>query len=114
MMNPVSKTYLLGKRFLIGERAVKLSLISFSGSLKVILRSEQVQIDSTMKVYVENKANNVCDASATTAKEQDYRKQHQDLQIAPQLELEAERNQLVNIRALKATNGNVAKWLKLR
>ena len=41
--------------------------------------------------------------------EKGHGKQHHVLQIARQLELEAERNQLANLRVLKATNGNLAK-----
>ena len=67
-----------------------------------------------MEEYVENEAHDACDASAATAEEQDHGAQHQDLQIARQLGLEAERNQLANLGVLKATNGNVAKRLKLR
>ncbi len=67
-----------------------------------------------MEEYMENKARDACDASAVTAEEQDHGRQHQDLQIARQLGLEAERNQLANLGVLKATNGCAAKRLKLR
>ena len=66
-----------------------------------------------MEEYVENKAHDACDASATTMEEQDYGAQHQDLLIARQLGLEAERNQRANLGVFKATNGNAAKRLKL-
>ncbi len=67
-----------------------------------------------MEEYVENEAHDACDASTATAEEQDHGAQHQDLQIARQLGLEVERNQLENLGVLKATNGNAAKRLKLR
>ena len=39
---------------------------------------------------------------------------HQNLQIAHQLEVEAERRQLASARTLKATSGNAAKRLKIQ
>ena len=67
-----------------------------------------------MEEYVENEARDAWDSSTATAEEQDHIAQHQDLQIACQLGLEAERNQLANLGVLKATNCNAAKRLKLR
>ncbi len=93
---------------------MKLGSILFSGSLKVILRSAKVRKGFKMEEYVENKARDVCDASAAKVEEQDHGTQHQDLQIARQLRLKEEENQLANLGVFKATNGNAAKKLKLR
>ena len=63
---------------------------------------------------IENDAFDACDATAATAGEQEHEALHQNRQVARQLELEAERNQSVNLGVLKATSGNAAKRLKVR
>lgn len=93
---------------------MKLSSISFFGSLEVILKGAEAQRSCTMEEYddVENDATDTCDATAATTEGQEHGAPHQDLQIARQLGLEAERSQLANLGVLKATNGNAAKRLK--
>lgn len=61
---------------------------------------------------IENDAPDGFDASAAAGHEHDA--VHQNLQIAHQLEVEAERSQLASARTLKATSGNAAKRLKIQ
>lgn len=61
---------------------------------------------------IENDAPDGFDASAAAGHEHDAA--HKNLQVAHQLEVEAERSQLASARTLKATRGNAAKRLKMR